>query len=89
MYLGFSSEHSTSVGLILNLTTGSTSPQFHVVFDNLFSTVPSLQGGPTIEGKSFDPAVWEKLIANGLCRSEFQQVDAHGQPLARHTLADD
>ena len=39
MFLGFSSEHSTTVGLILNLKTGHISPQFHVVYDELFTTV--------------------------------------------------
>jgi hypothetical protein len=40
-FLGFSSSHSTSVSLILNIQTGSISPQFHVVFDEKFTTVSS------------------------------------------------
>jgi hypothetical protein len=40
-FLGFSSSHSTSVSLILNVQTGSISPQFHVVFDEKFTTVSS------------------------------------------------
>ena len=39
MFLGFSNEHSSTVGLILNLKTGHISPQFHVVYDELFTTV--------------------------------------------------
>ena len=42
MFVGFSSVHSSDVPLILNLRTGHLSPQFHVVFDDDFSTVPSL-----------------------------------------------
>ena len=38
-YLGKSNAHSSSVGLIRNLRTGYISPQFHVVYDNLFQTV--------------------------------------------------
>ena len=38
-YLGKSSAHASSVGLIRNLRTGYISPQFHVVYDNLFQTV--------------------------------------------------
>ena len=40
-YLGKSFAHSSSVGLIGNLRTGYISPQFHVVYDNLFQTVTS------------------------------------------------
>ena len=39
--MGFSKMHSTQVGLVLNLLTGSISPQFHVLFDEMFSTVMS------------------------------------------------
>ena len=38
-FVGFSNQHSSNVPLILNLQTGSISPQFHVVFDDKFSTV--------------------------------------------------
>ena len=34
--MGFSKIHSTQVGLDINLLTGSISPQFHVVFDDIF-----------------------------------------------------
>ena len=37
----FSKMHSTQVGLVLNLLTGSISPQYHVLFDDMFSTVMS------------------------------------------------
>ena len=37
--LGFSRLHSTLVGLILNPLSGVISPQFHIVYDDLFSTV--------------------------------------------------
>ena len=39
--MGFSKMYSTQVGLVLNLLTGSISPQYHVVFDDMFSTVMS------------------------------------------------
>ena len=41
-FLGFSRHHSSTIGLMLNLQTGSISPQFHVVFDELFTTVHSV-----------------------------------------------
>jgi hypothetical protein len=42
MFLGFSNEHSSLVPLVLNLLTGHVSPQHHVIFDDNFETVPSL-----------------------------------------------
>ena len=37
-FLGFSDEHSTLVASVRNITTGYISPQYHVVFDDLFET---------------------------------------------------
>jgi hypothetical protein len=42
MFLGFSHKHSSLVQLVLNLHTGHVSPQYHVIFDDNFETVPSL-----------------------------------------------
>jgi hypothetical protein len=42
-FMGFSRIHSSEVPLILNLQTGSITAQFHVVFDDHFSTVTSLE----------------------------------------------
>jgi hypothetical protein len=42
LFVGLSDSHSSDVPLILNLSTGSISPQFHVVFDDSFSTVMSI-----------------------------------------------
>ena len=39
--MGFIKMHSTQVGLVLNLLIGSISPQYHVVFDGILSTVVS------------------------------------------------
>jgi hypothetical protein len=53
--MGFSSLHSSDVPLVLNLQTGSITPQYHVVFDDLFSTVSSIE-------KEIDPpANWADL----------------------------
>ena len=53
--MGFSKMHSSLVSLILNQSTGSISPQFHVVFDDLFSTVHA--------SESETPREWSKLIS--------------------------
>ena len=42
IFVGFSPCHSTSVPLILNPRTQHISPQFHVIFDDAFTTVPFL-----------------------------------------------
>ena len=47
-FLGYSSEHSSQVGLVRHLKTGHISPQWHLVFDDKFETVYS-SGQPTAE----------------------------------------
>ena len=42
VFMGLSRVHSSDVPLVLNIRTGHISPQFHVVFDDMFSTVTSL-----------------------------------------------
>ena len=41
-FLGFSKSHASTVGLIRNIRTGYISPQFHVVYDEEFTTVTSV-----------------------------------------------
>ena len=54
-FLGFSRNHSSTIGLMRNLQTGSISPQFHVVFDELFTTVHSVDE---------DNATWIELFVS-------------------------
>ena len=42
IFVGYSLNHCSDVPLILNPATGHISPQFHVVFDDSFSTVMPL-----------------------------------------------
>jgi hypothetical protein len=44
LFIGFSPRHSRKVALVLNLMTGHVSPQFHVVFDDLFETLRPYAG---------------------------------------------
>jgi hypothetical protein len=55
VYLGNSPFHAGSVALVYNLSTGHISPQYHVVFDNDFTTVPYMEAG-TI------PPNWSDLL---------------------------
>ncbi len=45
VYLGHSPFHAGSVALVFNPRTGRVSSQYHVVFDDTFSTVPFMDNG--------------------------------------------
>jgi hypothetical protein len=55
IYVGHSPSHAGSVALVLNPRTGHVSPQFHVVFDDFFSTVPYMAKGEV-------PPHWASLV---------------------------
>jgi hypothetical protein len=55
IYVGHSPSHAGSVALVLNPRTGHVSPQFYVVFDDLFTTVAYMK-------KSEVPPNWTKLV---------------------------
>ena len=57
VYLGHSPYHAQSVTLILNLSTGHISPQYHLVYDDHFSTAQSLRLGTV-------PTNWPDLCSN-------------------------
>ena len=63
-YLGVSPDHSSTICRILNLRSGFISPQYHVIYDDLFSTVPNAESGGTLE-PALDGSCWRKLIATG------------------------
>jgi hypothetical protein len=46
IFVGFSEEHSSLAPLVYNPRTQHISPQYHVIFDDKFSTVPSLYTEP-------------------------------------------
>ena len=41
VYMGVSHKHASSVPLVLSVSTGAITPQYHVVFDDWFATVSS------------------------------------------------
>ena len=69
--MGFSKMHSTQVGLVLNLLTGSISQQFHVVFNDMFSTVMS--------STAADPEVWIRLVTSRKSSIQFM-LDQEDDP---------
>ena len=55
IYLGRSPYHARSIALVLNITTGRVSPQFHVKFDPTFQTMRKSFGGKS------PPVQWKKI----------------------------
>ena len=55
VYLGHSPSHAGSVALVFNITTGRVSPQYHVVFDDDFTTVEYMEKGQV-------PPNWDDLV---------------------------
>ncbi|KAL7547062.1 hypothetical protein ACHAWF_010384 [Thalassiosira exigua] len=55
IYVGHSPAHAGSVALVLNPATGHVSPQFHVVFDDNFTTVPYMKNDSV-------PPNWAELV---------------------------
>ena len=58
-FLGFSKDHSSSVALVLNRTTGKISPQFHCLFDDFFQTV---RGVGELNDIKLDSIDWDAFI---------------------------
>ena len=67
VFCGLSTIHSSEVPQVLNRTTGSITTQYHVVFDDLFTTVPS------IERVEEPPSNWQDLC---LEHTEYIPIDA-------------
>jgi hypothetical protein len=67
VYLGHSPFHAGSVALVYNPSTGHVSPQFHVVFDDDFTTVPYMEAGNI-------PPNWEDLVTHSSEKSTPQAL---------------
>ena len=59
-FLGFSKHHSTQIGLIRNLRSGSITPQYHVAYDDLFTTVTNESPGGTSQEQQIKD--WTDII---------------------------
>ena len=71
MFVGFSPHHFSLVPLILNPRTGKISPQFHVVFDNWFTSVLSVGAED-----AFEPSMWQTLFSHSCYHYMFDDHDA-------------
>jgi hypothetical protein len=79
--MGFSRSHSTLIALILNLMTKSITPQFHVVFDDMFTSVHS--------NHDMEPATWRQLITSPNCRLKVVLDDEDNPDLSDEWLSTD
>lgn len=67
VYLGHSPFNAGSVALVYNPSTGNISSQFHVVFDDDFTTVPCMEAGTIAPN-------WEALVTNSSKKSTPQAL---------------
>ena len=77
MYVGISPSHSTTVGRVLNLDTGYISPQYHLVFDELFHTVLG-----KLSDKAFDADLWTTLLTREGLEKADDRTDVKGDSIA-------
>ena len=82
IYLGHSPLHAGSVALVLIPITGHVSPQYHVVFDDTFSTVSNLRSGTV-------PPNWRKLVEESSYFSTDEDYDLSQVWLREVSLAAD
>ena len=75
-FLGMSKRHSSTIGLIRNLRTGAVSSQFHVVYDDLFTTIPLI---PKPDADEPEPKNWEELLTFN--RDKVETEDGQDLPL--------
>jgi hypothetical protein len=74
--LGPSPRHARNVPLVLNLTTGLSSPQFHVKHDEFFETVSSRNGAPDTLSN------WQSLAGFWMIRGKNVEEDISLMPVS-------
>ena len=85
-FLGYSAEHASSVGLVLNRVTGRISPQFHVVYDDYFQTVRGLADAKDIDLDAID---WDTFITSTNTENLVDPDDVDQSPSAPSLLHDE
>ena len=79
IYLGHSPAHAGSVALVLNPSTGHVSPQYHLVFDDEFTTVCHMR-------EKTVPPNWRELVENSSFSSTEEQFSLADVWLREHSL---
>jgi len=71
MHLGRAENYASSIPLVLNLDTGSITPQFHIVVDNWFATVAS-----SVDSlPEFNSDDWEKMFGDSTLQYVLDAAD--------------
>ena len=65
--MGASPLHSTTVGLVRNLQTGTITPQYHLVYDDFFETA--------FADDDEAPEEWDQLLVFSRFQTEFDDPD--------------
>ena len=74
----------------MNITTGYVNPQYHCVYDNTFSTVPTMgNGGLFDDNELFHVDKWNQLIATEYELSFELEYDAAGNLIPGPVLQED
>jgi len=71
MNVGFSEKHASTVPLVLNIKSGYITAQFHVVFDDWFSTVAT----SVDELPDFNSKAWTNLFGDSIYQYPFDDDD--------------
>ena len=79
MCLGFSDKHATTVPLILNLSTGSITPQFNITVDNWFSTAATSDE----DLPAFNADEWASMFGTHTCHFPDEPSTASEEHLLR------
>jgi hypothetical protein len=73
MYLGRADKYASSVYLVLNIATGSITPQYHVVLDDWFATVSA--SSETLP--DFGTDAWQRLFGDSELQFPLDADDIH------------
>ena len=86
--MGVSTSHALTISLILNTCTRSVTPQYHVIHDDWFATVPNAEGGGAVIEPEQDALKWRKLTKAGTEHYIEDEFDENGNPLLVPELHD-
>jgi hypothetical protein len=73
MFVGPSPDHASTVGNVLNLQTGSVSPQYHVVYDEQYSTTFG-----SLTDLVFSEDLWQTLLDSGGLQNTLDRTNIRG-----------
>ena len=79
VYRVHSPVHAESIALVLNPSTGHVSPQYHLVFDDSFTTIRYLRNGTV-------PPNWRQLVESSSFSSTDQQYSLTDTWLNQHSF---